>query len=175
MKANIEIDLREVFVGYGNDGEEYTADFGDSIREAIISHIIRDNAININNTINKKIQEAIGVFVDETLNIKIDKMLNNFLDEKITISNGYTKTNYDSLLDYVEQKMQKVYKENLSGASCTKDLLLEKINSKIEVNIRNEISTALKKVTQEGEKIAKDTLAKDSGLLAIKQILKGTK
>ena len=167
MKATIEVDLSEVFVSYEND----SADFSAAIEQAIIDHIIKTKASLIQNTINEKIQEALGNFVEKILDEKIDKMLNNFLEEAIIISDGYKKTSYNSLLDYVEDKMKRAYGEKLSGKACTQDLLTTKISNIIQKRVSDDISNAIKKVEIEGKKIAKKTIETNSTMIAIQNML----
>jgi len=172
MKATLEIDLQEAFVGYGEDGEEYSADFTNVIEQAIIKSIINQKSQYIQTTIETKINESIGNFIEKIINEKTEDMLNNFLEQPITLSDGYRKTVHSSLLEYVEQKMTAMYSSELNGTTCNGNKLVEKINKTVKDVMTNRITLELRKVEQIGRQIAKDTLDKNTTIAAIEQMLK---
>ena len=172
MKATLEIDLQEAFVGYGEDGEEFSADFTDAIEQAIIKSVINQKSQYIKTTIETKINESIGSFIEKIIDKKTEDMINNFLEQPITISDGYKKTEHSSLLEYVEQKMTAMYSYELSGTTCNGNKLVEKISSIVKDVTANKITSELRKVEQIGRQIAKDTLDKNTTIIAIEQMLK---
>ncbi len=172
MKANIEVDLREAFVGYGSDGEEYSADFADVIKSAVVENIINKQRLGIQNEIKTMIQEAVGKVIKEEVETQIKFMLNNFMKTPVIIADGYNKKEYESLLEYVEYKFSSLYKAELKGSSCSKDKLVEQIGLKIRNSIQSELRIATEEVKKIGREIGRKAVNEDTTIAALKTLLK---
>ncbi len=172
MKAKIEIDLKEAFVGCSSDGEEYHADFGDVIKTTVVDYVIRTRAPSINKIIEDELQKAFGNLMSNKVEEKIKEMFSNFMGSPIKIADGYSTKDYDSLTDYVEEKFSALYKAELGGAACSKDKLTSTISNSIRKIIQNDLLVATREAEKKGRVIANEALKTDNTLVALKSILK---
>ena len=133
----------------------------ESVEDAILRMVVSRIVGSVNTTISTKVDKAIEKIISEqtkkNTEEKIDTILDNFMSSPITVSNGYKKEEYDSVLDMVEQKFTSTYQAKLSG-SCSEDKLLEKIKNNVSSIMRKYTDQVESMLKVEGRKIARAEL-----------------
>lgn len=157
MKVILEIDLPYI----NEDGE-----IESSIQEQIVDGAIR----RMYSSLDAKIKPIIDAEASKIINTKIDEIFNNFLERPITISNGYKKEEFDSVIDMVEQKFSALYDQKFAQAStCNgQDPILKKINDSIDYKVKSLVENLNKKIELEAKTLA-DKAVKESDLYGVLQ------
>lgn len=151
MKVNIEIELPYVT----EDGE---------ISEDILDKIVKSASQTMYNSLDAKMKPIIDDIASKLINRKVEEILNNFLNKPITVSNGYKKEDYKSVIDMVETKMTSLYESKfLQTGSCNgQDPLLIKIDNNIKNRVNDMISNFNSKLESEAKKSAEKAVKESS-------------
>ena len=127
----------------------------DALFRTVAKNLTDDISSKLDNTINKHI----GLLVNKSLDAKLTKILDNFLESPVVVGDGYTKTEYPSLLKMVEEKFTASYNLQLSGSACnSKNILVEKIREAVKTETSAQTTRIEKLLKTEAAKMVKQEL-----------------
>ena len=157
MKVTLEIELPYLT----EDGE---------IENDIQEQIIKGATNKLHNGLETAIKPLLDKATDEFIKQKVDDVLDGYLNKPVTVSNGYKKEEYASVIDMVEAKFSALYDREFakSGTCNGQDPILKKLDDHIKNKVDSLISKLNSTIEQQAKMLAEKAV-KESSLYEVLQ------
>lgn len=151
MKVQVEIELPYI-------DEEGHID--DNMEQQLLGTLVN----RIVPTIDKRINERVDAMLDDLISSRIEGIINDFLNKPVTVSNGYKKEEYASVIGMVEHKFSSLYetKFNQQGSCNGKDPILIEITRVIDDKVKRMLDSMGVTIEREAKNIATKAIQESS-------------
>ena len=151
MKVTLEIDL------------PYLTEEGE-IENDIQEQIIKGAIDKLHKGLEAAIKPMLDKATDDFIKQKVNDVLSGYLNKPVTVSNGYKKEEYASVIDMVEAKFSSLYDQKFAqtGSCGGQDPILKKIDDSIKYKVDNLISTMNSTIERQAKTLAEKAVKESS-------------